>query len=93
MNAVRTINIDLEDDIATELDDAIARGEFFSAQDAVRDLLLTWSSERAGRETKLARLRSSIQEGFDSGEPIDGNFDLGDIKSRNAARLSELRSR
>ena len=92
MNAIRTINVALSDDLASELDQAVASGNYRSIDDVVQTLLLTWSSERAGPEANLERLRQMIREGLASGEPVEGNFDLADIKRRGEARLAALRA-
>ncbi|MEN2785771.1 type II toxin-antitoxin system ParD family antitoxin [Sphingomonas qilianensis] len=92
MNAVRTINVALSDELAVELDEAVANGEYDSSGEVIRELLLIWSSERAGPAANLERLRAMIREGLASGEPIDGNFDLTDIKRCSEARLTALRT-
>jgi antitoxin ParD1/3/4 len=88
MVACRKLSVDLTEELAREIETAVANGDYADAGEAVRDALLAWKRERADRGAALRRLRQLWDEGLASGEPREGGFDAEDIKRRGRARLA-----
>ena len=84
MGEVRKVDLSLSDELATEIDQAIQVGDYSDLDEVLGDALQLW---QARREAQIERLRAMIQEGLDSGNPIEGNFDLDDIRKRGLERL------
>ncbi len=91
MVAARKLSVELTEELAREIDAAVAGGDYADAGEAVRAALLAWTRERADRGAALRRLRQLWEEGLASGEPVEGNFDAEDIIARGRARLAERR--
>lgn len=86
MGLVQKIDVDLDEEQATEVQEAIARGEFKTLDEIVSHALEAWWQQRQIYPEDVARLRRLWEEGLASGPPLPGNFDLDDIKRRSAAR-------
>lgn len=90
MGEIRKIQLPLDPDLAAEVDAAIASGEYLDLNELVADTLAMWRAERLQHDPReIERIRALIQEGLDSGEPIEGNFDFEDIKRRGMARIRQ----
>ena len=88
MGAVKKLSIALTQELGREIDAAVASGDYSTASEVVRDALRTWRRERTDRDAAIRRLRTLWEEGLASGEPVEGNFDAGDIGPRGRARLA-----
>jgi antitoxin ParD1/3/4 len=92
MVASRKLNVDLTDELAGEIEAAVASGDYANAGEAVREALLAWKRERSDRGAALRRLRQLWEEGLASGEPEPMPDDWADeIIARGHARLAERR--
>lgn len=89
MTAVRKISIALTEELAEDVERAVASGDYASNSEVIRDALRGWQDMRAAREAKLVELRRLIQEGLDSGVagPVDDAW-FDSIIERGKARLA-----
>lgn len=92
MGAIRKISIALTEELAADVEQAVASGDYASHSEVIRDALRRWKELRDAREAKLAELRRLVQEGLDSGEPLEGGFDVEDIVRRGQERLKAMRA-
>ncbi|MBO3760585.1 type II toxin-antitoxin system ParD family antitoxin [Ciceribacter sp. L1K22] len=67
-----TIRVTLSDDMRDIVEDAMSSGDFKSAEDVVSAALTQWQAERLLANFTPEELDALIQEGLDSGDPIDG---------------------
>ena len=90
MGEIRKVDVSLSDELITQIDDAIADGDYAGLDEVVGTALKLWAKKR---ERKIAELRTLIEEGLASGEPVPGNFDVEEIRRRGMERLTlEMRS-
>lgn len=94
MSAVRKISVALTDELADDVERAVANGDYASTGEVVRDALRDWQGRRAARETKLVELRRLVQEGLDSGiaGPVDDAW-FDSIIERGMAKLEDRAKR
>lgn len=92
MGVVRKISIALTEELAADVERAVESGDYASNSEVIRDALRHWKDLRDAREAKLSELRRLIQEGLDSGEPIEGNFDVEETVRLGRQRLAAMRS-
>ena len=92
MGVVRKISIALTEELAADVEKAVESGDYASNSEVIRDALRHWKDIRDAREAKLTELRRLIQEGLDSGEPIEGNFDVDEAVRLGRQRLDAMRS-
>lgn len=88
MGAVQKLSVALTEELARDIEAAVASGDYSTASEVVRDALRTWKRERADRDAAIRRLRELWEEGLASGEPVEGGFDADDIIRRGRARLA-----
>ena len=93
MGSVQKISISLTQDLAGEIEAAVASGDYSTASEVVRDALRTWKQDRSDRTAAVRRLRQLWDEGLASGAPIEGGFDADDIVRRGRERLAAERRR
>ncbi|MBR0555356.1 type II toxin-antitoxin system ParD family antitoxin [Ciceribacter sp. L1K23] len=67
-----TIRVALSDEMRDIVEDALSSGDFKSAEDVVSAALTQWQAERLLANFTPEELDVLIQEGLDSGDPIDG---------------------
>lgn len=88
MGEVLKIELPVDEDIASAIQAAIADGEYHDLGQLVSESLIAWHDERLNRNPQyIERLRRLVQDGLDSGEPIEGGFDVEDIRRRGVERL------
>ncbi|MGQ0659590.1 type II toxin-antitoxin system ParD family antitoxin [Sphingosinicella sp.] len=89
MGAVRKLSIALTEELAGEVEAAVASGDYATASEVVRDALRAWRRERQDREAAIRRLRELVEEGLASGEPepMPENW-AEEIIARGRARLA-----
>lgn len=92
MGVVRKISIALTEELATDVEQAVASGDYASSSEVIREALRQWKQVREADLARIAELRRLVQEGLDSGEPIEGNFDAEDIIRRGRERLAAWRA-
>lgn len=86
MGDQRTIEVSISEEVAAKLDAVLDAGEYRTLSDLISDMLDEWSFSQA---EDSERVRVLIEEGLSSGEPIDGPFDLEDIRRRGMERLEQ----
>jgi antitoxin ParD1/3/4 len=89
MAAVEKLSIALTAELAGDIREAIATGEYASTSEVIRDALRARKHIRQEREIAAEGLRRLWIEGADSGE--GGPLDADDIKRRGRERLSALK--
>lgn len=72
MGRSETFRMTLSEDLAAEVDGAIASGEYGTADEIVAEALRDWKECRDNDGYSLAELRRLVQDGIDSGPGIDG---------------------
>jgi antitoxin ParD1/3/4 len=82
MAAVRKLSIALTEELARDIEKAVASGDYSTVSEVVRDALRAWKRERADREAAIRRLKQLWDEGLASGEPVEGGFDVEDMMQR-----------
>ena len=73
MGNVQKLSIALTEELAKDIEAAVASGDYSTASEVVRDALRLWKRDR---EAYVQRLRQLVEEGLASGEPVEGGFDL-----------------
>jgi antitoxin ParD1/3/4 len=86
MARVDKLSIALTPEIAGEVRDAVARGEYASASEVIRDALRAWKQAREARSVAVAELRRLWREGIDSGSA--GPSKAKEMKRRDRARVA-----
>lgn len=72
MGRSETFKMTLSEDLAAEVDGAIAAGEYGTTDEIVAEALRDWKERRDNDGYSLAELRRLVQDGIDSGPGIDG---------------------
>lgn len=84
MGADRKLNIDVSEELASDIERAVASGDFRSADDVVAEALQSW---KLLREAEIERLREMWRVGIESGEPRPFTQEvIDDIIERGRAR-------
>ena len=92
MGEYRKVTISVEQDLADEIARAVASGEYAAEGQLVSEALHHWR-RREARQAEVARLRALIDEGFESGNPIEATDEFyEDIKRRGRERLAQRRA-
>jgi antitoxin ParD1/3/4 len=76
-----TMNVNL----SPQLEAKVASGRYTSASEVVREALRLMEHQDQLRDLQLQELRRAIQDGLDSGEPVDWNPEA--IKAAGSQRL------
>jgi antitoxin ParD1/3/4 len=76
--------LDLDDESAAIVDEALTSGEFDRPEQVVRQALRTWRAA----EDRLASLRSAIEEGATSGPGVPAEDVFAELEMRYRAMLS-----
>jgi antitoxin ParD1/3/4 len=82
MANVEKLSIALTPDMATELREAVERGEYGSVSEAVRDALRDWRLRRKIETLEIDELRRLVQEGIDSGPGLDADAVFARLRAR-----------
>lgn len=85
MGNVQKLSIALTEELAKDIEAAVASGDYSTASEVVRDALRLWKRDR---EAYMQRLRQLVEEGLASGEPVEGGFDAADLIRRGRARMA-----
>jgi antitoxin ParD1/3/4 len=72
MAKVEKISVALTPELAARMREAVARGEYASASEVMREALRDWTRRRAEREQAIAALGRLWDEGLESGPSGDG---------------------
>lgn len=90
MAAAEELSIALTPELATDVRQAVASGEYASTSAVISDALRAWKEQRHNQALKTDELRRLWNEGVNSGESnvLDGEA----VKRRGRDRLAELRA-
>ena len=92
MGAAQKISIALTEELAREVEAAVASGDYSTVSEVARDALRAWKRERADRGAAVHRLRQLWEEGLASGEPQPMPDDWAeDVRRRGRERLAAER--
>jgi antitoxin ParD1/3/4 len=84
-----TITVSLPEDTSSLIRDAVASGDYASADEVVRDALRDWTLKRRIAQTDLADMRRIVQEGIESGPGIDADLVFARLRAKYAAMAEE----
>ncbi|WP_311032374.1 type II toxin-antitoxin system ParD family antitoxin [Mesorhizobium koreense] len=93
MSTVDKRSVTLSPELAAEVDEAVAAGEYASASEVVRDALRQWKERRDLFGYTLEELRALVQDGIDSGPPPDGPSTMEALKQKARLRMESARKR
>ena len=82
MSGVEKRSVSLSSELAAEIDQAVASGEYGNASEVVREALREWKERRDLFGYSIEELRRLVQEGIDSGPSIDAEVLFADLKKR-----------
>lgn len=88
MGEIRRIDVEVAEELAGKVDNAVANGSYADTNAVVDAALRLWSR----REIEIDGLKVLIEQGLASGEPIDGNFAVDDVRGRGQVRLGSRRN-
>jgi antitoxin ParD1/3/4 len=72
MGHVDKRSITLSPELAAAVDGVVEAGEYASASEVIREALRQWKERRDLFGYTVEELRQLVQEGIDSGTPVDG---------------------
>jgi len=92
MGEVRKISIALTSELANDIEQAVASGDYASTSEVIRDALRGWKRHRAGQAAEIDGLRKLWADGLASGEarPVDDDW-FASIGKRGMERLAKAR--
>jgi antitoxin ParD1/3/4 len=90
MSKVEKLSIALTPELAQVVRVAVEGGDYASTSEVIREALRDWTDKRDRRAAKIADLRRAIQEGIDSGPPVERE-PMEAFLARNRARLKTWR--
>jgi antitoxin ParD1/3/4 len=90
MSKVEKLSIALTAELAQVVRVAVEGGDYASTSEVIREALRDWTDKRDRRAAKIADLRRAIQEGLDSGPPVERE-PMETFLARNRARLKAWR--
>jgi antitoxin ParD1/3/4 len=92
MGEVRKISIALTEELAADVERAVASGDYASTSEVIRDALRGWKQDRATKAAELGDLRRMWAEGLASGDPrpVDEDW-FASIGKRGMERLAKAR--
>ncbi len=82
------MNISLDPHFEALIKAKVNSGLYTSVSEVLREALLLLEERDQLRALRLDELRSEIQKGIDSGEPVP--LDMDEIKAKGRQRLAEL---
>jgi antitoxin ParD1/3/4 len=74
MATVEKISIALPPEMVATVRDAVDSGEYASASEVIHEALRDWKLKRKVETLTVAEIRRLVQEGADSGPPIDADL-------------------
>lgn len=91
MGEIRRIDMAVDAELGDEIAAAIEEGAYPDVRAVVDAALRRWREDRVVDRIGVDRLRALWEEGIASGDPVDGNFVLDDVKRRGRERLAAER--
>ncbi len=89
MGALERITISLPEEMLAEIKTAIEAGEFTNTSEAIRDALRQWRRSRTVIALNDEELRRLVDEGRQSGEPVDGKAVFERLRAKYTALSAE----
>lgn len=80
--AMRPLTISLTPKQIGSLSRAVETGAYASNSEVIREALRLWEQREQIRDLELARLKQAYDAGIASGEPIDGEHAMTELRSR-----------
>lgn len=84
----RTVQVSLPEELEAEVAAAVARGEFASESDAIRDAVAEWHTQRMVEAVGVEELRRLWREGLESGS--GRSLSIDDIKAEARRRFARI---
>lgn len=84
MATVEKISIALPPEMVATVRDAVDSGEYASASEVIREALRDWKLKRKVETLTAEEIRRLVQEGADSGPPIDADLVFGRLRAKYA---------
>jgi antitoxin ParD1/3/4 len=75
MSRVQKVSIALTPEMYALVQDAVKSGQYASASEVVRDALRLWANKLQLRQEATSHLRALIQDGLDSGQGREIDFE------------------
>lgn len=85
MTTVEKITIALTPEMAAVVRRAVAAGEYASTSEAIREAVREWKERRDLLGYTVEELRLLVQEGIDSGPPLDAAEVFANIRKKISA--------
>ena len=82
MAAVEKISIALPPEMVATVRDAVESGEYASASEVIREALRDWKLKRKVETLTVEEIRRLVQEGADSGPPIDADLVFARLRAK-----------
>jgi antitoxin ParD1/3/4 len=79
MANVEKISVAVTPEMAAMMREAVGSGEYASASEVMREALRDWKHRRKLREEAIVELRRLLDEGRNSGPPIDGELVFNEL--------------
>jgi len=89
MSTVEKMTIALTPEMAGFVRKAVQAGEYASTSEAIREAVREWKERRDLLGYTIEELRVLVQEGIDSGPPIDAAEVFADLRRKIDAKLDE----
>ena len=89
MGALEKITISLPEEMLAEIKAAVEAGEFTNTSEAIRDALRQWRRSRTVIALNDEELRRLVDEGRESGEPVDGKAVFERLRAKYTAPSAE----
>ena len=89
MSTVEKISIALPRKMAADLKKIVAKGDYSSTSEIIREALRDWNERQARKKLQLENLRNLIKESLASGPSVV--FSADDIKRRGREKLATLK--
>lgn len=91
MGSIQKISIALTDELAGDVQQAVASGDYATTSEVIRDALRQWKRARETRDAVVADLRAKWFEGLESGDPQP--LDVEEVKAAGRRRLEAKENR
>ena len=89
MARVAKVTVALPADTASEVRDAVDRGEYATASEVIREALRDWSLKRKLAHLEVDEMRRLVQDGADSGPGVDADLIFARLRAKYAAMAGE----
>ena len=84
MGTLKRISVSLPQEMIAEIEASVEAGEYADTSEAIRDALRSWRRSRAVIAASNEELRRLVAEGRSSGDPVDGEVALTQLREKYA---------